>query len=104
MKTSAAGFILAMLVALQAHAANGNGGAPVITFTPTTVQVSGVTPGGTVVIYGVAMSRTNYTNSLLHFQAALIYHDHDGVVTYEPKQQIPYIRVSIDVYTNNRPI
>ncbi len=97
MKKSAVGFILALLVAIQAHAANGNGGAPVITFSASTVQVSGVTPGGTVVIYGVTMGRNDYTNGLYRFQTALTDDDHDGVVTYDPGQPIPFIGVWIAV-------
>ena len=99
MKTSAAVVILAFLVAFQAHAASG--GAPVITFSATTVQVSGVTPGGTVVIYGVAYGRSNFTNSVTHFRAALTDDDHDGVVTYDAKRRIPPAGVWIAVDTRN---
>jgi hypothetical protein len=99
MKTSAAGFILAILMALPAQAAHG--GAPVITFGATTVQVSGVTPGGTVVIYGVTFGRRDFTNGLNRVQAALTDDSHKGVVTYDLKDPIPPLGVWVAVDATN---
>ncbi len=101
MKKSAVAFILALLVASWAKAANGPVGAPKITFSGNTIQVSGVTPGGIVVIYGVAMGRVNYTNGLNRFKAALTDDDHDGAVTYDVGQPIPPIGVWIAVDATN---
>ncbi len=101
MKKQTVGFILAVFVAIQAHAANGPAGAPKITFSGNTVQVSGVTPGGIVVIYGVAMLRVDYSNALIRFSKALTDDDHDGVVTYDIGRTIPPSGVWIAVDVTN---
>src|SRR5258708_36502835 len=71
MKKQTVGFILAVFVAIQAQAANGPPGAPKITFSGNTVQASGVTPGGIVVIYGVAILRGDNSNTLIRCSKAL---------------------------------
>ena len=94
MKKSAFAIILAFLFVARAQAfvrlhATDQTGPPVVTFSGSTVQVSGVTPGGTVVFYGVAMLQINYSSAIGRFKTALTDDDQDGSVTYDIGQTIP---------------
>lgn len=99
-KTIAALF-LTLSLAGGAHAASGESGAPAITFTKTTVRVSGITPGGTVVIYGVTMESIDYGTTVMRYSQVLQDDDHDGIVTYDHRGQIPSDGVWVAVDAQN---
>lgn len=78
-----------LALALAAHAASDSAGAPAIAFTGTTVRVSGITPGGTVVIYGVTLVRVDFADHVERFRNAVSDDDHDGIVTWDIGKTVP---------------
>src|SRR5260221_12034148 len=96
-----AGLFLSISLVLSASADSGGAGAHVITFNKTSIRVSGITPGGTVVIYGVAMVRIDYGDNVMRYSKVLQDDDHDGVVTYDHGALIPTDGVWVAVDATN---
>ncbi len=96
-----AGLFLSISLALSASATSGGAGAPAITFTPKGIRVTGITPGGAVLIYAVAMVRADTGDHIERYQQVLHDDDHDGIVTYDHGMPIPTDGVWLAVDVTN---
>jgi hypothetical protein len=74
---------------------------PVPTFTATTVEVSGATPGGQVVVFSVAQEEASYVPTFRRRDAVLADEDGDGAVTLDLGSTVPWrsIWVVVDAAT-----
>jgi hypothetical protein len=86
---------------LGAQAASGGAGAPTISFISNGIRITGITPGGTVLIYAVAMVRVDFNDHLERYQRTLQDDDHDGIVIYDHGKAIPPDGVWIAVDITN---
>jgi hypothetical protein len=94
-----AGIVLGvMLVGLPVTAAAVQ---PVISFEPEAVAVSGLTPGGKVVWFGVAREISERTATIVRRTRVLTDEDSDGVVRLELGRDVPFqsIWVAVDLTT-----
>jgi hypothetical protein len=94
--------VIAAAIAMDALA-GGAGHDPQLLFSGNTVQVSGVTPGGGVVLYAATQRRIDYGNTLVRYTRYTKDDDHDGSVTFDLGERPSPIGVwvAIDANTGN---
>jgi len=63
---------------------------PGLAFTEGLVTVSGMTPGGEVLLFGVARHGLVYANRYFVYREALLDGDGDGEVSFEPPEGLPW--------------
>src|SRR5258708_9270842 len=102
MRQSFAGFIIALFVSVSAVAAESSAPSPAIKFNGSRVEVTGITPGGSVVIYGTAMLYVNYGDMLHRYQKVVVDDAREGTVSWDIGRPIPPRGVWIAVYTASR--
>jgi hypothetical protein len=95
------GVTIALFVSASAFAAEGSAPSPAIKFSGSRIQVTGVTPGGTVLIYGTAMLYENYGEVLHRYRQVVVDDAREGAVSWDIGRGIPPRGVWIAIDTSN---
>src|SRR5258706_7232233 len=96
---SCCSLLLLLLVASGAYAAQPPD--IVVTFGPTTVTATGITPGKAALFFATGRQKNGYDQTLIRYAHTVTDDDHDGAVTFELGKPVPAMTVWVVVDITN---
>ncbi len=73
----------------------------VVTFGPTTVTATGITPGKAALFFATGRQKNGYDQTLIRYAHTVTDDDHDGAVTFDLGKPVPAMTVWVVVDINN---